>query len=131
MKIILMGTHFKPERYGGWHLISAIDEVAPEPSGATSGDAGGAPAKLTRLPAWMADDHHYVRTSKGVEEFRAIVAGFIESNRGANATRKVVFNLNGQSQPLPFDYVKVIVDEFRTRALLDPIEVVVFANLAR
>jgi len=123
MKIILMGTHFKPEKYGGWHLISAIDEVPPGP-------AGGTPAALTRLPPWMADDHHYVRTSKGLEEFRGIVAGFIESNRGANATHKVVFNLNGRSQPLPFDYVKVIVDEFRTRAMHDPIEVVVFANLA-
>jgi hypothetical protein len=130
MKIILMGTHFKPERYGGWHLISAIDEVASEPAGATSPDAGVTPPALTRLPPWMADDHHYVRTSKGLEEFRGIVAGFIESNRGPNATRKVVFNLNGRSQPLPFDYVKVIVDEFRTRAMHDPIEVVVFANLA-
>ncbi len=123
MKIILMGTHFKPERYGGWHLISAIDEAPPVPAGVT-------PPALTRLPPWMADDHHYVRTSKGLEEFRGIVAGFIESNRGPGATRKVVFNLNGRSQPLPFDYVKVIVDEFRTRAMHDPIEVVVFANLA-
>jgi len=123
MKIILMGTHFRPERYDGWHLISAIDEVPPGP-------AGGTPPALTRLPPWMADDHHYVRTSKGLEEFRGIVAGFIQSNRGPGATRKVVFNLNGRSQPLPFDYVKVIVDEFRTRAMHDPIEVVVFANLA-
>lgn len=130
MKIILMGTHFKPEKYGGWHLISAIDGVAPVPAGATSPDTGGTLPALTRLPPWMAEDRHYVRTSKALEEFRRIVAGFIESNRGASATRKVVFNLNGQSQPLPFDYVKVIVDEFRTKALHDPIEVVVFANLA-
>lgn len=130
MKIILMGTHYKPDRYGGWHLISAIDEVAPAPDGATSREAGSTPQAITRLPPWMAEDRHYVRTSKALDEFRGIVAGFIESNRGANATRKVVFNLNGQSQPLPFDYVKVIVDEFRTKALHDPIEVVVFANLA-
>lgn len=130
MKIILMGTHYKPERYGGWHLISAIDEMPPVPAGATSGSAGDTLPTLTRLPAWMAEDRHYVRTSKALDEFRGIVAGFIESNRGPSATRKVVFNLNGHSQPLPFDYVKVIVDEFRAKALHDPIEVVVFANLA-
>ena len=130
MKIILMGTHYRPEKYGGWHLISAIDEVPPAPAAATSRDAGGSPPTLTRLPRWMAEDRHYAGTSKGLEEFRGIVARFIESNRGENAARKVVFNLNGQSQPLPFDYVKVIVDEFRTKALHDPVEVVVFANLA-
>jgi hypothetical protein len=122
-----MGTHYRPEKYGGWHLISAIDEAPP---GATFADSGGSPTTLTRLPLWMAEDRDYVRTSKALDEFRGIVARFIESNRGANAARKVVFNLNGQSHALPFDYVKVIVDEFRTKAPHDPVEVVVFANLA-
>jgi len=126
-----MGTHFQPEKYAGWHLISAIDEVAVAEAGATSRHPGGARPMFTPLPPWLVDDHHYVRTSKGLAEFRGIIAGFIESNRGPHATRKLVINLNGQSQPLPFDYVKVIVDEFRTKALNDPIEVVVFANLAR
>lgn len=128
MKIILMGTAFAPERYGDWHLISAVDVPQRSAPEAEPGAHAGRHS-FTRLPEWIAHDRERVRTREALAEFRAILDGFIDRNRTTIGARKVVINLNGKAQPLPFDYVKAIWEVFRQKAALDPIEVVVFANL--
>jgi enoyl-CoA hydratase/carnithine racemase len=129
MKIILMGTGFTPEKYADWHVLSAVDVERPALA-EVQGDAGARPS-LTRLPPWIAHDRHYVRTPQALREFRQILADFIEANRTTIRASKVVINLNGTTQPLPFDFVKAIWDVFRQNALHDPIEVVVFTPLVR
>ena len=131
MKIILMGTAFAPHSYGDWHILSAVDVERPEAPAPCAPGSAAAVSGFTKLPTWLADDHHYVRTSKALDEFRRILADFIEVNRSTIGARKVVINLNGKTQPLPFDYVKAIWDVFRQKAFHDPIEVLVFTSLSR
>ena len=129
MKIILMGTGFTPEKYADWHVLSSV-HVERGVAVAANGGEEASPS-LTRLPAWIAHDRHYVRTPQALKEFRQILADFIEANRTTIRAPKVVINLNGATQPLPFDFVKAIWDVFRQKALHDPIEVVVFTTLSR
>jgi len=128
MKIILMGTAFVPERFADWHLISAAG-LAPATVAQAGAETHAGSRSFTRLPDWITHDHHRVRTPEALAEFRGILAGFIDENRASIGARKVVINLNGKSQALPFDYVKAIWQVFRQKALHDPVEVVVFANL--
>ena len=128
MKIILMGNRFTPERYHDWHVLSAVD--VPHAPAALDGDGRPAATSFTRLPSWIADDRDYVRTRKALAEFREILVAFIETNRVSIGARRIVINLNGETQPLPFDFVKAIWDVFRQHALHDPLEVVVFTSLA-
>jgi hypothetical protein len=130
VKIILMGTDFVPERFRGWRILSAVEVEYPHADLPAGRDRRAAPPALTRLPEWVAENPQYARTPQALEEFRRLLADFIEANRGADGAGKLVINLNGRTQALPFDYVRAIWDVFRRKAPNDPIEVVVFANLS-
>lgn len=129
MKIILMGTDFRADRYKGWHILTT-DLAAAHAARAQAGRPDdGTPPSVTPLTSWLRLEDDYAATPQALAEFREHLATFVDRNRAATGTRKLVINLNGRARPLPFSYVKAVGEVFRARALDDPIEVVIFTRL--
>ncbi|MBL0142154.1 MAG: hypothetical protein IPP91_08745 [Betaproteobacteria bacterium] len=132
MKVTLVAREFAPDRYKGWHVLTAAG------AGASSGEveararnAPELPASVTALPPWLICDHGYARTPIALEEFRTYLALFIEMNRTRFHASKVVINLGGAPRPLPSGYVEAIEDVFLSKALHGSIrEVKIYTDLA-
>ena len=129
MKIILMGTDFRADRYKGWHILTT-DLAATYAARAQAGRPDdGAALSVTPLTPWMRLEDDYAATPQALAEFREHLAGFVDRNRETIGAKKLVINLNGRARPLPFSYVKAVGEVFRSRAIEEPVEIVIFTRL--